>query len=313
MNDLKKAMAFITTAGLTISALALAAATSSEAPTVGDVAIEQGQVEAGKLPGKMRIAAVTRDFQAYHLANGHPDFEQYNTGARLGLVNALLDQDGKPTLASSSGMKVSTPYRDADGRPIYPGVYDTARGDVLGVLSPVTDQAVTNEDSFRQWYRDVPGINTSKALEITLERVPGTNRYVFDSDVAEPWASRGGFFPWDKDGFGDYGSTGHNFHFTTELDTEFVFERDKGHVFTFTGDDDVWVFIDGQLVIDLSGVHGEVEQTVALDRLAWLEDGHVYTLKVFHAERHTTKSNFRIETTLRLRSVKLPNTYKPYD
>ena len=312
MKNMKLAMAILTTAGLTASALALAGA-SAPAEIVGDAMIEHGETEGTKLPEKMRISAVTRDFLPFNQANGHADFEQYNTGARLGLVHPSLDEAGKPVLASSTGMKVSSPYRDAEGRPIYPGVYDSARGDALGVLTPVNDKAIHSESSFHQWYRDVPGVNTSKALEITLERVPGTNRYVFDSDVAEPWASRGGFFPWDKDGFGDYADTGHNYHFTTELDTEFVFEQGKGHIFTFTGDDDVWVFVDGQLVIDLSGVHGKVEQTVELDRLTWLEDGQVYDLKIFHAERHTWKSNFRIETTLRLRSVKLPNTYKPYD
>ncbi len=311
MKDMKMTLAILTATGLTASALALAGATE---PAVREtLSVNVGQAAPDTLPAKMRITAVTRDFKAFNQTNGHPDFEQYNTGLRSGLVNVALDDDGKPTMASSSGTKVSTPYRDADGRAIYPGVYDTSRGDTLGVLTPVSDKAIDSANSFRQWYRDVPGINTSKTLEITLERVPGTNRYVFDSDTAAPWNTRGGFFPWDSDGFGDYANTPHNFHFTTELDTEFVFESGKGHIFTFTGDDDVWVFIDNQLVIDLSGVHGKQEQTVELDRLSWLVDGQVYSLKIFHAERHVWASNFRIETTLRMRSVSLPTTYKPYD
>ncbi|MCA3005347.1 MAG: fibro-slime family protein, partial [Phycisphaerales bacterium] len=47
-------------------------------------------------------------------------------------------------------------------------------------------------------------------------------------------------------------------------------------------------------------------QTIDLDRLPWLTDGQTYELRVFHAERRTTQSNFRMETTLRLRAADLP-------
>jgi fibro-slime domain-containing protein len=45
---------------------------------------------------------------------------------------------------------------------------------------------------------------------------------------------------------------------------------------------------------------------INLDRLSWLNDGQTYPLKVFHAERHTTQSNFRIDTTIQLRQVAPP-------
>ena len=65
--------------------------------------------------------------------------------------------------------------------------------------------------------------------------------------------------------------------------------------------------------MDIGGVNGAVSQTIGLDRLAWLVDGQSYDLTFFFAERHRTQSNFRIETTLQLRSVRLPPTAALYD
>ena len=59
-------------------------------------------------------------------------------------------------------------------------------------------------------------------------------------------------------------------------------------------------------------VHGAIEQTVDLNRLN-LEDGEVYELAFFFAERHRTASNFRITTNLRLQSVTLPTVTAAFD
>lgn len=272
----------------------------------------------GYLPNTLSLDATIRDFKAKGTAGGHNDFQAYSGTTTVGLVQTQLDQDGKPVAASLRGQRIDTEFRDRNGKNIMPSSFNQALGDVRGSLSAgPTSNGLTSANEFAQWFRDVPGVNVSKVVPLTLNRVPNTNRYVFDSATDEPYKSRGGFFPINGELYGNSGTnsaglTG-NFHFTTEVSTEFVYERGQNQAFTFTGDDDVWVFIDGKLVIDLGGLHSKKEQTLNLDRLTWLENGRLYSLKVFHAERRTNQSNFRIETTLKLRSVEPPATSGAFD
>jgi fibro-slime domain-containing protein len=107
------------------------------------------------------------------------------------------------------------------------------------------------------------------------------------------------FFWLDGKGFGNEPGTTHNFAFTMELHHEFTYQG--GERFNFSGDDDVWVYINNKLVIDLGGVHNEMNDGFALDTIAneyGLKKNEKYYLDVFYAERHTTESNCLITTNL---------------
>lgn len=258
------------------------------------------------LPSSFTVSATVRDFLPYGVNGGHPDFERWTGGVRVGLAAQELDNEGKPVAASLTGNNIITEFRDSQNQPINPALYDASLGDIAGQLSHALDVRLESESSFSQWYRD--GLTCASAsVPITLRRIANSDRYIFDSAVDEPYASRGGFFPIDGMLYGNGAST-HNFSFTTELETLFQFHRGTNQTFKFSGDDDVWVYIGGRLVIDLGGVHSAKSQVINLDRLAWLTDNETYSLKIFHAERHTNQSNFKIETTLQLRQVQPPAT-----
>ncbi len=265
---------------------------------------------AGSSPAdEVMLTGICRDFHERTVEGGHPDFEKRpdaGFGHYMGNVSEYLDAEGKPVF-EGGGHKVGLQWKNAQGQPIHPRLFDAQAGDVAGYYRSEADGGIQSQESFSTWFRDEPGLNMSKQLAITLARSGGTDEqpiYTFQNNS---------FFPIDGELFGNSsGTPDHNFHFTFELHTEFTYKEGAGQVFSFYGDDDVFVYINGEIVIDIGGVHSKVAQVIELDRLS-LDDGKSYPLDFFFAERHRTQSNFRIDTTLELKNTDLPSVSAAYD
>lgn len=288
--------------GLTIGSAGLLAMTAAE-PIEPLATLEEDP------PPYIELTGLVRDFKERSVAGGHPDFERKPAngfGLYCGNISPYLGEDGKPVF-TGTGKKVTSQWKDSAGRPICYTLYNPALGDVAGTWGVADKGGITSADSFQSWFRDELGTNLSISKTVTLRFVRQQDgSYVFDDKEDPTYQSLGGFFPIEHQLFGNPGgSPNRNFHFTFELHTQFTYKADGAQLFQFIGDDDVWVFIDGRLVIDLGGVHGATSQYVDLNRLG-LVDGQTYNLDFFFAERHRTQSNFRVVTNLRLQTPPTP-------
>ncbi len=275
-------------------AVANAPGTGGSAATGGTVVTSGGSIGVGATGGSGSPTGGSGGIQGGVMCDG---LGSQLTG-RLRDFTSTTNQDFEPQLGPKGTNAVNMDDRgivqrmvNADMKPMYAG----AASGTLTTYGPST---------FASWFVDTPGVNM--AIPYTLDFVgPDANGvYTFDR-TGSP-----GFLPLDDGancpampqtpclmGNTTLGpnSYPHNYSMTFELHTNFVYRQ--GMVFKFVGDDDVWAFIAGTLVIDLGGIHHSEEGSVDLDTLG-LQVGQQYRLDFFWAERHLVESHFRIDTSL---------------
>jgi fibro-slime domain-containing protein len=255
-----------------------------------------------------------RDFNAYGKPGGHEDFEASARGVKnsdgslfqgwndigCGLVEPSLGPDSKPvafTGAADVNDGITLPglvgrqQRVVNG----PGCYPNKGDCFVGVcqkwaITPITF-SIKSAATFAQWFNTVEGVNKEIPGELPLTLDAATGYSTFDTSA---------FFPLDNQGFGNTEGQQHNYHFTTEIHVKFKYEA--GQKFTFRGDDDLWIFVNGKLALDVGGQHQALTGTIDFDVQAatlGITAGNTYPMDIFHAERQTVESNFRIQTNIK--------------
>jgi len=233
-------------------------------------------------PNQLNLKVTYRDFISLPAGTSvrHPDFE------------AFWGDDITPLLVK--------PMLSAAGKPVMDGRCVTAPKTTICPMG----QELTTSANFGQWYNDTSGVNIDIPGALLLPRL-ANGSYVFDS-------AKLGFYPIDGKGWtappakennGTADSTVndgkmHNFGFTTEI--HYFFQYRGGELLSFSGDDDVWIFVNRTLALDLGGLHPPEERTLDVDANAaalGLTVGGLYEIALFHAERHTAGSNFKLTLT----------------
>lgn len=267
--------------------------------TLGNVMIGGGNADGSSDCGST-LQVTFRDF-----TEKHPDFETVhadNPGfqgdvVRRQLIQDTLGSDHKPVFKDGKGCPAPDPMTVNNNQVISSplGCKDDNKDGMPDYIPSIWE--IQSADSFKSWYNTTKDTNIElpKPLPLT-ETPPGSGTFIYDTSAFFPLSPTEGF---GVSPMNAQNPDKKNFLFTTEVHVRFGYVA--GQKFTFRGDDDLWIFVNGKLALDLGGLHGPVEGTIDFDAQAsalGISPGTTYPMDIFHAERHTTGSNFRVSTNI---------------